>query len=205
MASRCESHHYEIILLGNTRVGKSASGNTLLGEKVFISKRSVKAVTEKIQKESMTFRGVTLDVYDTPGLLDPKTKEEKDTSELEDLLSRSSCPVILLVMKADGVSEEDKQVVDLIEDVIPERFFQNTWILFTRGDELERENLSIEEFIEDDDEVKEIVQRFGNRYHVFNNFSESPEQVRMLIQKIKETAQIIRKSIFSYSVTKSTQ
>lgn len=205
MHSTRESHpqvpQYNIILLGKTGAGKSASGNTLHGEKVFISRKSAKPVTDRVQRETMTFDGVTLHVYDTPGLFHPETKKVNDISEWRKLLRQPICPVILLVMKADTISEEDKRVVDLIEAVIPEQFFQNLWILFTRGDDLERENLTIKDFIEETDELKEIVKRFQNKYHIFNNVSQSLEQVKTLIQKIRDTAQTICKYIFSSSIT----
>ncbi|KAK2864929.1 hypothetical protein Q7C36_004083 [Tachysurus vachellii] len=82
-------------------------------------------------------------------------------------------------MKVDRFTQEDNEIH-------PEH-----WILFTRGDELEREGLTIEEFIEDTEELKNLVQKFQNRYHVFNNVSQSSNQVQMLITKIKQTEQII--------------
>ncbi|XP_060760123.1 GTPase IMAP family member 8-like [Neoarius graeffei] len=188
--------HYKVILLGKSGSGKSASGNTLLGGKKFISKKAFKSVTQDVQMESVTFNEVTLEVYDTPGLFHTETSDENVLGKWQRLLQEdeTTCTVILLVMKIDRFTREDKEAVDLIEEFIPERLVQNTWILFTRGDELERD-LTIQQFIEDTEELEKLVQRFQNQYHVFDNISQSPNQVQMLIKKIKKTARIISTEI----------
>ncbi|XP_053345679.1 uncharacterized protein LOC128515619 [Clarias gariepinus] len=190
------SLNYNIILLGLTGHGKSASGNTLLRIKAFISKKSFKAVTQQVQVDSATFDGVTLHVYDTPGLFNPETSNENTTSQYESLfqLDESARTVILLVIKAERVGSDELQTLHLIGNFIPNFFVPNTWVLFTKGDELERENLTIENFIQGS-KVNEVLKRFQNRYHVFNNTSQSSDQVKKLINKTREAPPIISPEI----------
>ncbi|XP_077058582.1 GTPase IMAP family member 8-like [Siphateles boraxobius] len=189
---KSSAQNYHVVLLGRTGAGKSATANTILGRKAFISKKSCKSITQEVQKASVAKHGVNLTIYDTPGFFDPETRKmspDEIFGQYEGLpkFDTEDPVVCLLVIKTDRFTEEEKSTVEMVEDYLPDFLIKNTWITFTRGDELEREGQTIEEFIKESEDLKEVVERFDNRYFVFNNITQQhPEQVHNFIEKIKE-------------------
>ncbi|KAG1935443.1 GTPase IMAP family member 8-like [Pimephales promelas] len=176
-----------VVLLGRTRAGKSAAGNTILGREAFKSKKISKSFTRDVAVESGAVDHFPVTVYDTPGFFNTELSDEEIQQMInEKVLQRceSGLCVFLLVIKADRFSEEERKTVEKIEELLGEERLKKTWILFTGGDELEEENTTIKEFIDDTEALKKLVQKYDQRHHVFNNKRRNTEQFQMLLMKI---------------------
>ncbi|XP_051745179.1 GTPase IMAP family member 8-like [Ctenopharyngodon idella] len=176
-----------LVLLGRTGVGKSSSGNTILGREAFTSDNSSTSVIHNVSVEIGNICRLPIKVYDTPGLSDTELSKE-DLWKYEEILRQceSGLCAFLLVLQADVFTEEDQEALEKIEELLGAKRIQNTWILFTRGDALEEENKTISTVIKETAYLKNLAQKYEGRYHVFNNkhIRKLDDQVKSLISKV---------------------
>ncbi|KAG7487398.1 hypothetical protein MATL_G00022840, partial [Megalops atlanticus] len=186
---REEKHLSElnIVLLGGRYAGKSSAGNTILGREKFKSgKRTAQCV-----KRQGEVAGRQVTVIDTPGWWCMTVKETSELDKQEIVRSVSLCPpgpdALLLVIKVSSSFRDiERRSVEEHLQLLSERVWRHTIVLFTRGDWLG--DTTIEQRIETEGKALHwLVEKCGNRYHVLNNEKRGDgTQVTELLEKTEE-------------------
>ena len=175
------------MLLGYRYAGKSSSGNTILGTEEFDLRTAAQCV-----KREGEVAGRRVTVVNTPGWC--RTCPVEDTAEMvkqEIVRSVSLCPpgphaLLLFVQGLTSFTEEEANYIEQHLQLLSERVWSHTIVLFTYGDYLG--DTTIEQHIETEGKaLQRLVEKCGNRYHVLNNKNRGDgSQVTELLDKIEE-------------------
>lgn len=178
---------FNIILLGSTGTGKSASANTIVNagkhnsyaKQYFTSQPSPVPVTTECEEKIVEMFGRRFRVVDTPDFF----YDEEDVNQAQVEKCKRYCQpphcVVLLVIQLGRFTDGERGILPKLEKNLGWMIRDKTIILFTHGEDLQG---SVDTFIRAWSHLKCIIDDCSKRYHVFKNTSSSSKQVTELIK-----------------------
>ncbi|XP_016373505.1 GTPase IMAP family member 8-like [Sinocyclocheilus rhinocerous] len=176
-----DSQDLRTVLLGVSGAGKSSAGNAILGQDVFEESRTRES---EIQRGRVEDRNIS--IIDTPGFFNTHlTDEELHEQMMKSLsLAHPGPHVFLLIINLETFEEDERNVVEQIQEYFGEEAFKYTLVLITGREQMSNREWMV---LKRNGKFHDLVSHFRGQYHEINSKNEiNQSHIKKLLHKIDE-------------------
>lgn len=181
-----------LILIGEREAGKSAAGNAILGHKAF---DSVGAQTRVSQRRCGVVRGQPLALVDTPGWewFSPRGAPASSLTARQEMVGGSATlcnpgahGLLLVVPLAYSFRKRERCIAEEHVALFGPNAWQHTLVLFTISDKRRLQDSTLEDEVEENEDLEMLVEKCGGRFHGLCSWRRKGEdQIGELVAKIQ--------------------
>ncbi|XP_048236761.1 GTPase IMAP family member 4-like isoform X2 [Haliotis rufescens] len=162
-----------LILIGKTGAGKSSTGNNIIRQPKFKVDFSASSITKSCEHFMFERFGKDILLVDCPGFFDTGCNQRSIEEELKKsiVLTSPGLHAILFVVGMGRFTEEEVTSVKRCLMFFGSGSKHQVIVIFTRKDELEKNEKSLKFFIDSHKELKSFIEETGRNYIAVNNHS----------------------------------
>ncbi|NXQ82117.1 GIMA2 GTPase, partial [Nyctibius grandis] len=185
-----------LFVVGKSGAGKSATGNTLLGERVFKSKLATAPVTASCAQARGLCGGEDVTVIDTADILDPRAAVTEVYKEIARCIRLSSPgPHALLLVAALGqFTEEDEEAARRMQDIFGAAVLRHTIVVLTHAGVLA--GRSLQDYLRrcGNGALQDLILRCGGRCCGFNTRAVGAQRDQQVARLMGMVCHVVREN-----------